>query len=45
MTSGKDVTDLGPGDSAHYRADVPHAIENTGRGVAIAFLVDLYGGR
>jgi transcriptional regulator with XRE-family HTH domain len=45
VTSGKDVSDLGPGDSAHYRADVPHAIENRGRGVAIAFLVDLYGGR
>jgi transcriptional regulator with XRE-family HTH domain len=43
VTSGKDVANLGPGDSAHYRADVPHAIENTGRGIAIAFLVDLYG--
>jgi transcriptional regulator with XRE-family HTH domain len=42
VTSGRDVGELGPGDSAHYRADVPHAIENTGRGITIAYLVDLY---
>jgi quercetin dioxygenase-like cupin family protein len=42
VTSGSDVGELEAGDSAHYRADLPHAIENSGRGVAIAYLVDLY---
>jgi quercetin dioxygenase-like cupin family protein len=45
VTSGRDACELGPGDSAHYPADVPHAIENAGRGTALAFLVDLYGTR
>lgn len=45
VTSGKESCELSAGDSAHYRADVPHAIENVGRGVAVAFLVDLYGAR
>jgi transcriptional regulator with XRE-family HTH domain len=43
VTSGKDAVELAPGDSAAYRADVPHALENVGRGPAAAFLVDLYG--
>jgi len=30
------------GDSATYRADVPHAIINTGRSEAVVFLVDIY---
>ena len=33
---------LNPGDSASYRADVPHAIVNTGKGEAVIFLVDIY---
>ena len=33
---------LQPGDSASYRADVPHAIVNTGKGEAVIFLVDIY---
>jgi len=33
---------LNPGDSASYRADVPHAIVNTGRSEAVVFLVDIY---
>ncbi len=33
---------LDPGDSASYRADVPHAIVNAGRGDAALFLVDIY---
>jgi hypothetical protein len=33
---------LGPRDSASYRADVPHAIVNAGRGEAPVFLVDIY---
>lgn len=42
LTSGDDTTELGVGDSAHYPADVPHAIENIGRGEALVFLVDIY---
>lgn len=30
------------GDSASYRADVPHAIVNAGKGEAVVFLVDIY---
>jgi len=45
VTSGKDVCELEAGDSAHYRADIPHAIVNSGRGTAIAYLLDLYGSR
>ncbi|HXX94982.1 MAG TPA: XRE family transcriptional regulator [Planctomycetota bacterium] len=42
VTSGRESSELGPGDSAYYHADVPHAIENIGRGPAVAFLIDLY---
>jgi transcriptional regulator with XRE-family HTH domain len=42
IESGGDSEDLGPGDSASYRADIPHAIINTGPGEARAFLVDIY---
>jgi transcriptional regulator with XRE-family HTH domain len=42
VTSGKESCNLNAGDSVFYHADVPHAIENTGRGVAVAFLIDLY---
>jgi transcriptional regulator with XRE-family HTH domain len=42
LTSGSESTELGAGDSAHYPADVPHRIENVGRGEAVAFLVDIY---
>ena len=34
--------ELGPGDSASYRADVVHAILNTGSKEAVLFLVDIY---
>jgi mannose-6-phosphate isomerase-like protein (cupin superfamily) len=43
LVSGQETTQLERGDSAHYAADVPHAIENIGRGEAVAFLVDIYG--
>ena len=43
LTSGEETRDLAKGDSAHYPADVPHRIENIGRGQAVAFLVDIYG--
>lgn len=42
VESGGDGEELQPGDSASYRADVPHAIVNTGPGEALVFLVDIY---
>jgi transcriptional regulator with XRE-family HTH domain len=42
VRSGKETCELKAGDSAHYAADATHAIENTGRGEAVAFLVDVY---
>jgi len=42
LTSADESSELKPGDSAHYPADVPHKIENIGRGEAMAFLVDIY---
>jgi len=42
VESGTDAEDLRPGDSASYRADVPHAILNTGKSLASMFLVDIY---
>ncbi len=40
--SGDDQSELGPGDSAYYRADVPHAIRNAGSEDAVLFLVVTY---
>ena len=42
VTSSQETTELARGDSANYRADVPHAIENIGRGEALMFLVVIY---
>ena len=42
LESGSDESELGPGDSACYRADIEHAIVNVGRGDAVVFLVDIY---
>ena len=42
VTSDESTVALKPGDSATYRADVPHAITNTGRSPAILFLVVIY---
>jgi transcriptional regulator with XRE-family HTH domain len=42
VTSGDDVSELSTGDSAHYSADVDHALENSGRREAVAFLVVIY---
>lgn len=42
LESADDAEDLGPGDSASYRADVPHAIVNAGKGEATVYLVDIY---
>jgi transcriptional regulator with XRE-family HTH domain len=42
VTSATESEDLKQGDSAHYAADVPHAIENTSDGDATLFLVVTY---
>ena len=42
VESAEDNETLQPGDSASYRADVPHAIVNVGKGEAVIFLVDIY---
>lgn len=42
VTAGEDEAELATGDSAHYPADVPHAIENTGSNEAVLFLVVTY---
>lgn len=42
IESGADSELLGKGDSTSYRADIPHAIVNEGKGQALVFLVDIY---
>jgi transcriptional regulator with XRE-family HTH domain len=42
VTSDGQSTELTRGDSAHYPADVPHAIKNTSREDAVIFLVVTY---
>jgi transcriptional regulator with XRE-family HTH domain len=42
VESGSDTDELEPGDSANYRADLPHAIVNLARGESVVFLVDIY---
>ncbi|HEY0550792.1 MAG TPA: XRE family transcriptional regulator [Verrucomicrobiae bacterium] len=42
IESAGDTEELGAGDSASYRADVPHSIINTGKGEAVMFLVVIY---
>lgn len=42
LESAGDVEELNHGDSASYRADVPHAIVNLGRTEALLYLVDIY---
>lgn len=42
VESAGDTETLTPGDSATYRADVPHAIVNSGRSEAKVFLVVIY---
>ncbi len=42
VESGETQVGLSRGDSASYRADVPHCIANAGKGEAIAFLVVIY---
>jgi transcriptional regulator with XRE-family HTH domain len=42
VQSGDDSELLNAGDSATYRADLPHAIINRGKGEAVVLLVDIY---
>jgi len=42
VDSGDGQAQLTRGDSASYRADVPHTITNLGRGEALLFLVVIY---
>ena len=42
VESAGDAEELDRGDSVTYRADVPHAIVNIGKGDAVVFLVDIY---
>ena len=42
IESGTDRDELTKGDSGTYRADVPHASVNTGKGNALVFLVVIY---
>jgi transcriptional regulator with XRE-family HTH domain len=42
VESAADKDELGRGDSASYRADLPHAIVNIGKGEALLFLVVIY---
>ena len=42
LTSGDQEAHLHKGDSIHYRADVPHALKNTGRGTCELFIVVRY---
>jgi transcriptional regulator with XRE-family HTH domain len=42
VESEGDAVELETGDSATYRADVSHAIVNTGSDEAVLFLVDIY---
>jgi transcriptional regulator with XRE-family HTH domain len=42
VESAADVEELSPGSSASYRADVAHAIINSGKGEAVVFLIVIY---
>ena len=42
IESGNDAEELESGDSASYRADVPHAVINVGKTEAIIFLIVVY---
>ncbi len=42
LISGAESCRLNQGDSAHYRADVDHAIENAGRREVVGYLVVTY---
>lgn len=42
VESAGDVEELNPGDSASYRADVPHALVNAGKTEVVVLLIVIY---
>jgi transcriptional regulator with XRE-family HTH domain len=42
IESAADAEELNTGDSASYRADVPHALINAGKAEAVVFLIVIY---
>ena len=42
IESGTDAEEINPGDSASYRADVPHSLINTAKTEAVIFLIVIY---
>ncbi|MCK4601184.1 MAG: helix-turn-helix transcriptional regulator [Phycisphaerae bacterium] len=42
LKSGEQTVEIARGDTCHYRADVPHAIRNVGRGQVEAYLIVRY---
>jgi mannose-6-phosphate isomerase-like protein (cupin superfamily) len=42
VVSDSESSELNRGDSAGYRADVPHEIQNSGRSEAVVFLVVIF---
>ncbi len=42
IESAGDAEEISPGDSASYRADVPHALINMGKSEAVVFLIVIY---
>jgi len=42
IESAGDAEEISPGDSASYRADVPHALVNIGKAEAVVFLIVIY---
>ena len=42
ISAGENRCELGPGDSAHYHADLEHTIENSGEKELVSFLVVTY---
>jgi transcriptional regulator with XRE-family HTH domain len=42
VESAGDTEELNAGDSASYRADVPHALTNAGKSESVAFLIVIY---
>ena len=42
VTSGDETGQVGKGDSIHYRADLPHALRNVGKGRAEVYMIVRY---
>lgn len=42
VTSGDQLDTIGKGDSIHYRADLPHCLQNIGKGKAEVYMIVRY---